>query len=91
MLDRSKPFGQIYPPHRGACYEQGGRYFGAQGQHLAELDPEVLEVDEDAPTPSDQVAARKKPGPKPKMPIEPDVIVTSVVSDQVAAQLGDDA
>lgn len=84
MLDRSKPFGQIYPPHRGACYEQGGRYFGAQGQHLAELDPEVVEVDEDAPAP------RKKPGPKPKMPIEPDVPVAPAVSAQVAAQLGDD-
>lgn len=88
MLDRSKTFGQIYPPHRGACYEQGGRYFGAQGQHLAELDPEVVEVDEDAPATPAAPVARKKPGPKPKMPIEPDV---PAVSAQVAAQLGDDA
>lgn len=88
MLDRSKPFGQIYPPHRGACYEQGGRYFGAQGQHLAELDPEMVEVDEDAPA---APVARKKPGPKPKMPIEPDLPAAPAVSAQVAAQLGDDA
>ena len=88
MLDRSKPFGQIYPPHRGACYEQGGRYFGAQGQHIDELDPVVVEVDEDAPA---EPVARKKPGPKPKPRVESDSTPAApAVSAQVAAQLGDD-
>lgn len=34
MLDKSKPFGTIYPKHNGAKYEQGGVYFDVNGRPI---------------------------------------------------------
>ncbi len=72
-LDRSRPFGVITPPHKGAHFEQDGHLFAADG---SSLDPSA-----DAP------AERRKPGPKPKPREEHPVASVAQVNDQVAAQL----
>lgn len=91
MLDRSRPFGTIYPPHRGAMYEQDGHYFGPDGKRLdapVESDSTPAEPSE---APRVEAVARRKPGPKPKVKVESDSTQAepTVVSEQVAAQLGD--
>lgn len=80
-LDRSRPFGTIYPAGE-AAYEQDGRLFDAAGNMLGEPVPASIA----GLTPRKPGRARKEV----EAPAAPAPEVAAVVDSQLASQLQDD-
>ncbi len=80
-LDRSRPFGTIYPVHEGASYEQDGLFFDAQGRQCGKQDE----------APAEKQAAGRKPGrPRKQADEAPAPAPASAPENpELAAQLAD--
>ena len=80
-LDRSRPFGTIYPVHEGASYEQDGLFFDTQGRQCGEQDE----------APADKHAAGRKSGGPRKQTAEAPAAdpATAPENPELAAQLAD--
>lgn len=94
-LDRSRPFGTIYPIHEGASFEQDGLFFDAQGNQCG-AQPAEVPAEAPAEKQAEKQAARKPGRPRksvpeaPEAPTVPAEAPAEPVNPEIAAQLADD-
>lgn len=72
-LDKSRPFGAIHPPYKGAFFEQDGYFFDHEGNVVAELLTPAQKAKLSAPAkPKPPEPAAKTGGDKPPVTGESD-------------------